>query len=400
MTLPAPTPIPAVAARRRGRLATLGLTAVPLVALVAALAATTQSAAANPPGPHDPIGKLEHVTANTDGSAHLVGWAADPDTSNNATVLTLIDGRVVSRVPTSLARPSIARKNHTGVTPGFAIDVALPAGGVHVLCAAVRDIGVGSPTVLGCVATPLGTKLNSGQVAARSPRGIVSVAHASSTTVTVAGWSADPDFKRAHLVAVLYLDGQSAQTVTTKVATPTQRAAGSGPYGAFAFSVPVTTGSHNACVWLVNQGFGANTALGCTPLDTRGAPATAPVMTPAINTKALKEAKKHLGGKYVWGAEGPKVFDCSGLVMYSYHKAGYNTPRIAQDQFTAARVIPASRAVPGDLVFYHDGVGAVYHVGIYTAPLDTVAAIDEAEGIAHQHIWDPSSATYGSFTHT
>jgi cell wall-associated NlpC family hydrolase len=400
MTLPAPTPTPAVTPRRHGRLATLGLAVLPPVALVVALAATMHSAAANPPGPDDPIGKLGHITANTDGTAHLVGWAADPDTTKNVTVLALIDGRIVSRVPTSVARPVIARKNHTGATPGFAFDVAVPATGVHVLCAAVRDIGLGSPTVLGCVPTPLGTRLTSGQVAARSPRGVVSAARASSTAVTVSGWSADPDFKRAHLLAVLYLDGQSAQTVTTKVATPAQRAAGSGTYGAFAFSVPVTTGSHNACVWLVNQGLGANTALGCTPLDTRGAAGTAPVKTPAINTKALKEAKKHLGQKYVWGAEGPKTFDCSGLVMYSYHKAGFTTPRIAQDQFTAARVIPASRAVPGDLVFYHDSVGAVYHVGIYVAPLDTVAAIDEAEGIAHQHIWDPSSATYGSFTHT
>jgi cell wall-associated NlpC family hydrolase len=394
MTLPAPSE------PRLRRLSKLGLAVLSTVTLVAAVAATTQPAAANPPGPNDPIGKVEHVTANPDGSAHVVGWAADPDTTANAKVLALVDGRIVSRAATSVARPTITRKHHTGPTPGFTVDVALPATGAHVLCLGVRDVGAGIPTVLGCVATPLGTRLTPTQVAARSPHGAVSAASASASAITVSGWSADPDFKRARLVAVLYVDGVSAQTVITKTANAAQRAAGSGIYGAFGFSVPVASGSHLACVWLVNAGFGANTSLGCTPLDTRGPAGTGKLTTPSRNKKVVTEAKKHIGQRYVWGAVGPKTFDCSGLVMYSYQKTGYNTPRIAQDQFGAARVIPAGRAVPGDLVFYHDSVGAVYHVGIYLKPLETVAAIDESEGVAHQHIWDPSTATYGSFTHT
>ena len=119
----------------------------------------------------------------------------------------------------------------------------------------------------------------------------------------------------------------------------------------------------------------------------------------AVNTAALAEAKKHLGQPYVWGAEGPKSFDCSGLVMYSYSKFHVSTPRVSSDQFKAALKIPASRAVPGDLVFYHDKFGDVYHVGIYLAPGQTVAAIDPAEGVDYQTIWDPHTATYGSFTH-
>jgi cell wall-associated NlpC family hydrolase len=42
----------------------------------------------------------------------------------------------------------------------------------------------------------------------------------------------------------------------------------------------------------------------------------------------------------------------------------------------------------------------VYHVGIYISPGRTIAAIDESQGVAYQTIWDPSSATYGSFTHS
>jgi cell wall-associated NlpC family hydrolase len=55
--------------------------------------------------------------------------------------------------------------------------------------------------------------------------------------------------------------------------------------------------------------------------------------------------------------------------------------------------------VPGDLVFMHDSVGDVYHVGIYLAPEKTVAAIDTQEGVNYQHLWDDSIVTYGSFTH-
>jgi cell wall-associated NlpC family hydrolase len=56
--------------------------------------------------------------------------------------------------------------------------------------------------------------------------------------------------------------------------------------------------------------------------------------------------------------------------------------------------------VPGDLVFTHDAQGDVYHVGIYTGPGMSVAAIDPSQGVDMQRIWDPSSTTYGSFTHT
>ena len=86
-------------------------------------------------------------------------------------------------------------------------------------------------------------------------------------------------------------------------------------------------------------------------------------------------------------------------MQYSYRTAAaLTTPRIAQDQFRAARMIPAVRAVPGDLVFYHDNTGYVYHVGIYTGPGMTVAAVDPAHGVRAQPIWD-STATFGSFTH-
>jgi cell wall-associated NlpC family hydrolase len=147
-------------------------------------------------------------------------------------------------------------------------------------------------------------------------------------------------------------------------------------------------------------GLGSNAFLGCKARDTRGRAGTGTITVPTLNQKVVTVANRQLGDPYVWGATGPDAFDCSGLVMFSYGRGGYTTPRVSEDQARAARLIPAARAVPGDLVFYHDRLGDVYHVGIYLSPGNTVAAIDPAHGVAYQQIWDPTVATYGSFTHT
>ncbi|WP_338675104.1 C40 family peptidase [Streptomyces sp. SCSIO 30461] len=80
--------------------------------------------------------------------------------------------------------------------------------------------------------------------------------------------------------------------------------------------------------------------------------------------KALKVAASKKGAPYGYGATGPSSFDCSGLVLYSYRKAGRSLPRTAQAQYNRTRHIAASSRQKGDLVFFHHG-GQVYHVGIY-----------------------------------
>jgi cell wall-associated NlpC family hydrolase len=264
----------------------------------------------------------------------------------------------------------------------------------------VRDIGAGVTRVLDCVPVPLGTRLNSSQLALHSPTGQYSSVSGTSSAMTVSGFAKEPDMLRRRLTVVLYVDGVSAATVTTRRAAPTQVSAGSSPYGAFRISVPVSSGAHLGCLWLVNVGLGSNSSLGCAAVDTRGPAGTGRVKQSEVRKIATAKALRQIGKPYVWGAEGPKSFDCSGLVMWSYHKAGVTTPRIAADQFAAARLIPASRAVRGDLVFYHDSIGHVYHVGIYLSPGRSVAAIDEAEGVDYQTIYTDSYATYGSFTHS
>ena len=77
---------------------------------------------------------------------------------------------------------------------------------------------------------------------------------------------------------------------------------------------------------------------------------------------ALAAARSMLGRPYVYGATGPSAFDCSGLMYWSWRRAGVVLPRTSQEQAFAGRRIPLSQARPGDLVIYY---GDMHHVGMY-----------------------------------
>ena len=79
-------------------------------------------------------------------------------------------------------------------------------------------------------------------------------------------------------------------------------------------------------------------------------------------------AHKQLGKPYVWGAEGPNSFDCSGLTYYVYkNAAGITLPRTAAEQYSKAGVhVSRSNLQPGDLIYSStDGTGKITHAAIY-----------------------------------
>jgi peptidoglycan DL-endopeptidase CwlO len=77
---------------------------------------------------------------------------------------------------------------------------------------------------------------------------------------------------------------------------------------------------------------------------------------------AVAAARAALGRPYVWGANGPAGFDCSGLMQWAYAQAGVALPRTSQGQRYAGRQIPFSQARPGDLVTYRSDAS---HVAMY-----------------------------------
>ena len=78
-------------------------------------------------------------------------------------------------------------------------------------------------------------------------------------------------------------------------------------------------------------------------------------------------AHKQLGKPYVWGAEGPNSFDCSGLIYYVYkNAAGITLPRTSSAQYSAGVAVSRSNLKAGDLIFSStDGTGNITHVAIY-----------------------------------
>ncbi|WP_154940418.1 C40 family peptidase [Micromonospora palomenae] len=85
---------------------------------------------------------------------------------------------------------------------------------------------------------------------------------------------------------------------------------------------------------------------------------------------AVRYALAQLGDPYLWSAEGPDRFDCSGLMWAAYRSAGYyDLPRVSRDQYyaTRARSVDRSALLPGDLLFFASGSSwtTIHHVGMY-----------------------------------
>jgi len=66
----------------------------------------------------------------------------------------------------------------------------------------------------------------------------------------------------------------------------------------------------------------------------------------------IAAALSRVGDPYVWGGAGPSSFDCSGLVQWSFARAGILMPRTAAEQFLTGVHLPLADAAPGDLLFW------------------------------------------------
>ncbi|MEV6422312.1 NlpC/P60 family protein [Streptomyces sp. NPDC051662] len=78
--------------------------------------------------------------------------------------------------------------------------------------------------------------------------------------------------------------------------------------------------------------------------------------------KAITFATEQLGKPYVWGAEGPDSYDCSGLTSQAWAAAGRPIPRTSQEQWRLLPRIDIKDMRPGDLIIYHQDAS---HVGMY-----------------------------------
>ena len=120
-------------------------------------------------------------------------------------------------------------------------------------------------------------------------------------------------------------------------------------------------------------------------------PAPAPVDPPARRSggvgAVIAFAQAQMGEPYVWGAEGPGSWDCSGLTMKAWQQAGVYLSHYTGFQWAETRHLPISARQPGDLVFYGVSGSASHHVGLYIGGDQMIEAPHTGANVRISTIW-------------
>ncbi|WP_344075842.1 C40 family peptidase [Luedemannella helvata] len=86
----------------------------------------------------------------------------------------------------------------------------------------------------------------------------------------------------------------------------------------------------------------------------------------ALTSKGARSAVSYAldqrGKDYQFGSSGPNAFDCSGLAMASWRRAGVYLPHNAARMWWSVPHLNRSDLRPGDLVFYYSDI---HHVAVY-----------------------------------
>ncbi len=115
------------------------------------------------------------------------------------------------------------------------------------------------------------------------------------------------------------------------------------------------------------------------------APPGAPGGAPEAAT-VIQAALSRIGSPYSWGGSGPGVFDCSGLVMWSFQQAGIALPHSSQALAQGGQPVSLDQIQPGDVITYYSdashaaiyiGDGMMVHASTYGTPV-RVAPVDNA----------------------
>jgi peptidoglycan DL-endopeptidase CwlO len=103
-----------------------------------------------------------------------------------------------------------------------------------------------------------------------------------------------------------------------------------------------------------------------------GLPAGSAPPAPSGSVAAVvRYAEAQVGKPYVWGADGPDSFDCSGLTMMAWRQAGISLPHSSGAQYNVGRHVTRAELQPGDLIFRYSPIS---HVALYVGNGMQVAA--------------------------
>jgi cell wall-associated NlpC family hydrolase len=116
---------------------------------------------------------------------------------------------------------------------------------------------------------------------------------------------------------------------------------------------------------------------------------TAPQHDTHTRHPVVSVAASMLGVPYRYGGSNPRGFDCSGLVYYSYRKAGIQVPRTTHAQLRNADRVALSRLTQGDLLFFKLGRQPVSHVAIYTGNGQFIHAPSSGKRVSYDSMSNP-----------
>lgn len=114
--------------------------------------------------------------------------------------------------------------------------------------------------------------------------------------------------------------------------------------------------------------------------------ATTSATTSTLSTKQrtlVNFALAQVGKDYVWAAEGPDGYDCSGLTLAAYRTIGVSLPHYSGSQATLGSAVSRSQLQPGDLIFWFSPVS---HVSLYIGDGMMVHARNVSVGVVKQSV--------------
>ncbi|WP_042385551.1 C40 family peptidase [Streptacidiphilus melanogenes] len=114
-----------------------------------------------------------------------------------------------------------------------------------------------------------------------------------------------------------------------------------------------------------------------------------PPPAPGDVHSVLAFARAALGLPYVWGGAGPQNYDCSGLTMRAWQRAGVELPHYAADQYAQSHPETYRQLQPGDLVFWsHDGSPqGIFHVALFTGDDTIIEAPHTGDVVKTASLW-------------
>jgi len=216
----------------------------------------------------DPVGALDTAISDRSGSITVTGWTLDPDVTAAIPVHVYV-GSAGTGFQANTARADIGRLYPAyGQGHGFSATVTAGAG-VHTVCAYGINTGAGGNVQLGCATVTVGSSVTEG---GRAPIGSLDAVTVSGQSVSVSGWTLDPDTTASIPVHIYVDDSGVARKADRSRADIGRVYPAYGTNHGFTETVAASPGTHRVCAYGINTAAGGNALLGCKNVTIVGAP--------------------------------------------------------------------------------------------------------------------------------